>query len=564
MEINVFDNNLNKIAIVDVYTSLMWCKRYYDVGALDLQIEATTENLSLFKKDYFISRNDDDTFFQIKAIELDTASDHDNHLIIGAVDCKSILNQRLIWDFVSFSGTVENYIRKLINDNIISPTVSNRKIDNFMLKNVKGFTETIKQQSSFDNLGEKIIDVCKSYYFGCKVTFENGIFYFDLFKGVDRSQNQTENNPIVFSPEYDNLASSKYNFDSTKYKNVALIGGEGEGKDRKTTYVGNSSGLNRYEIFVDCSSDSTNTEETITDEEYFTQLKSKGTNELAKQATTTSFEGQIITDSYKYKVDYDLGDIVTLKNEYGISVNARIVEIVETWDSDGYTLEPKFEYMEVQTSGDGEIVTENSMLLMTESRMALVNENSISTSDSVKISELPEATEIKEGCCLPIVQDSETKRLYFSTMQNTMIDTMLDKIYPVGSIYMSSTNVSPETLFGGQWEQLKDRFLVGAGNSYSNGSTGGNKTHTHKYRVGVNGYYGVPIGTDTALIRTYNYESNSWVDATRYSSFNTTKNASISKVTNNADAGRFASEGKTSVENNLPPYLAVYIWKRIG
>ena len=57
-------------------------------------------------------------------------------------------------------------------------------------------------------------------------------------------------------------------------------------------------------------------------------------------------------------------------------------------------------------------------------------------------------------------------------------ENIINLVYPVGSIYMSVNNVSPATFIGGTWEQLKDRFLLGAGSSYSAGSTGGAATHT--------------------------------------------------------------------------------------
>ena len=56
-------------------------------------------------------------------------------------------------------------------------------------------------------------------------------------------------------------------------------------------------------------------------------------------------------------------------------------------------------------------------------------------------------------------------------------DDLLDTIYPVGSIYMSVNNTSPASFLGGTWEQIKDRFLLGAG-SKSAGATGGEENHT--------------------------------------------------------------------------------------
>lgn len=348
MNISVLEKDFTKLAIIDTYTSLMWCKRYNDIGALDLQIEATDKNLELFTEGRYITRDDDDTVYVIRSIEVDTQANHDNHLIVGGIDIKSILSQRVIWETISFNGNVEDYIRKLVTDNIISPTITDRKIDNFILAEPIGITNRIKQQVSYELLHEKIISLCKTYELGWKVTLDDSNnFVFSLTQGVDRSMGQDVERPIIFSPTFDNLSSSKYTSDSTEYKNVALIGGEGEGTERKLASVGNATGIDRFEMFVDDSGASSTVDSTLTEEDYIEQLQSKGRDELSNYIAITSFEGEVVADFYKYKTDYDLGDIVTVTNEFGITADARIVEIVETWDSEGYTLEPVFENVEL-------------------------------------------------------------------------------------------------------------------------------------------------------------------------------------------------------------------------
>lgn len=424
MEINVLNNNLQKIAVVDNYTSLIWCKRYFDIGALDLEIEATTETLAIFKKGYFITRNDDDAIYRIEALELDTTENRNNSLIVGAFDCKKLLSQRIVWDQVNFSGTVENYIRRLITQNVVSPSIGARRITNFFMKNVKGYTETINEQVSYDVVGDKIIELCTNYKYGWKVTFESGNFLFDLYKGVDRSINQTTNPHVVFSPDNENLISSKYNTNLSDFKNAALVGGEGEGVERKKRTIGSAAGLDRYEMFIDASSVSTNDGE-IDLPTYYELLIAEGKDKLAEHKVTTSFEGEVDVNSYKYKTDYDLGDIVTIKNEYGISVDARIVEIIETWDDEGYTIEPKFEYMEVEEEPEiqGALLTENSVMMLSEAQTPLLAENAPASGSGVKISELPTATELYDGCCFPIVQNGETKRVTKSKLQEEILPT---------------------------------------------------------------------------------------------------------------------------------------------
>lgn len=375
MQINILNNNLDKVAVVDNFTSLMWCKRYNDIGAVDIQIEATEETMSIFKQHYFITRDDDDAIYRIEARELDTDENGNDILIVGAVDCKEILNQRIVWDQVNWgAGTVEDFIRYLVLNNVINVPFA-RKIINFEMQPKKDFTETIDQQVTYDYVGDKIIEICKAYGYGWKILFFNKAFHFDLYKGVDHSIKQNENIRLIFSHEYENLFSSKYTEDMTNFKNVALVAGEGEGVERKKRTVGTATGLNRYEMYVDASGISRNegTEEEIDLPEYYEKLITEGKEKLAEQAVTKTFEGEVDPNAYKYKTDYDLGDIVTVKNKYGISANARITEVIETWDNTGYTIEPVFEYMETNDITNG-ILTEDGVVLTTENGIPLILE----------------------------------------------------------------------------------------------------------------------------------------------------------------------------------------------
>lgn len=111
--------------------------------------------------------------------------------------------------------------------------------------------------------------------------------------------------------------------------------------------------------------------------------------------------------------------------------------------------------------------------------------------------------------------------------------------YPVGSIYMSTSSTSPASLFGGSWTQLKDRFLIGAGGSYSINSTGGETTH----KLTVNE---MPSHTHVLNI--------GWGDGETDSGAGKTKggNSPYSRWTANYTGG-------SAAHNNMPPYLAVYM-----
>ena len=85
---------------------------------------------------------------------------------------------------------------------------------------------------------------------------------------------------------------------------------------------------------------------TLRDVIYSVYLINRGYEKLAEHGETITFAGTVEPDvTFEYKKDYFLGDIVTVQNSYGITVPVRIVEIIEVDDDNGYSLQPKFEYM---------------------------------------------------------------------------------------------------------------------------------------------------------------------------------------------------------------------------
>lgn len=129
----------------------------------------------------------------------------------------------------------------------------------------------------------------------------------------------------------------------------------------------------------------------------------------------------------------------------------------------------------------------------------------------------------------------------------------LNTVYPVGSIYMSVSATSPAMLFGGKWEQLKDRFLLSAGDTYVAGSTGGEAQHT--------------LTVDEMPSHSHNFDN--YIDG--YTNVNSRAGIGnfITPIINLLDpndtigAGQYTNAaGNSKPHNNMPPYLVVYMWKR--
>lgn len=351
MELYILNDDFEIIKYLNDYISLEWVRRYFDVGDFVLSTIAKMENMSALLHGSYVAREDCDCIMVIETIPaLKTSAAESNTITVSGRSIESILDRRIIWKQTTSkaSETAEAFIRRLITENCINPTDTKRKIPRLKLGALKGYTETIDKQVTGDNLLTVIKEICVSYGYGFKIRIdEEGNLVFDLYKGIDRSYNQTENPYVTFSNNFDNLANTEYSYDKSNYKNVALIGGEGEGTERKYRTVGDAQGLNRYELFVDAKDISSNNGE-IKLAEYNKLLDERGYEKLEEQQITEEFTGEVeATRMYRYKEHYDLGDIVQVENEYEISASPRILEVIESQNENGYRVVPTFGAWEV-------------------------------------------------------------------------------------------------------------------------------------------------------------------------------------------------------------------------
>lgn len=344
MDLFVYDKSISLVAVVDDAESVIWTNRYNTAGDFEIYIRARTDLISTFAIGNYVLRRDDEMCGIVEKIQLTTDVENGDYFTITGRDAKSILARRVIWKQTILNGTVEDGIRQLITENVISPTKQTRQISNFVLGDKLNITTTISQQFTGDNLLDAVSSICESFGLGFKVVLDVDTkrFVFSLYNGVNRGDNQNSVPRVIFSTDFENIASTTYSYNDQTYKNVALVAGEGEGSARKMQAVGDSSGLERYELFVDARDLSTNDGE-VSSADYTNQLIQRGKEKLAENNVTETFEGELITNlQYVYKTDYFLGDIVTIRNEYNITGDARIVEIIESFGVDGYKIVPTF------------------------------------------------------------------------------------------------------------------------------------------------------------------------------------------------------------------------------
>ena len=370
------------IGIVDTAKSIIWKSIYYGVGEFEIYAMANAANVEMLAEDNYVTRPDNYECGIIEHVEITDNSTDGKMIVASGRFIKSILDRRVIyyatlvppnsgtkyyWSCKAsvLKGTVETAVRKIIYDNainayttkqdsagqplVVADTARNIPEIYWTDDDVSGITDTIvteddngaeidaDKQVTFKNLLDYTDGVLQEYSCGARMWLDLDLlkFRYKAYKGVDRSRDNTDNNqPIVFSKEFDNLVSSNYTTDNSASKTTALIGGEGEGEERKCAFsYAWIAGLERRETFVDASSISS------------TYLETQGRQTIAGMQRIETFDGEIdLTNSNLiYGEDYSLGDMITVEDkEINKYINARILTVTEVQDDDGYKIDIEY------------------------------------------------------------------------------------------------------------------------------------------------------------------------------------------------------------------------------
>ena len=342
---SVFNKNFERIAELDNFRSFIWTSRYYTPGDFEVTVDASV--LSYIEIGYYIARRYDYSKFGIiESIKVESTEERDEIVILSGRLLPSILGRRIISSQTVLNDTISNVIETLLNQNLIDPEDESRKIENVeFISNIIN-NPTIEVQYTGENLLDTISTICETYGIGIDMYYDNGDLKILLFKGADRSYDQSTNPYIVFSDSNDNLLTSDFKKDCSDYATDVLVGGEGEGTSQTMVWSAEESknGLDRYEIYLDASSAVTN-DHIITQETYENQLFELGVQEISNHKTKTeAFSGTVDFTGVEFERDVFIGDIVTIKNDkWGLSMNSRLVEVIESIGEDGtYTAVPTF------------------------------------------------------------------------------------------------------------------------------------------------------------------------------------------------------------------------------
>lgn len=383
MEFMVLDKNYDGITMIDTFTSAIWTVRYDEAGDFEIYTPVRLDYIQAMQIGNYLWNRDSDRLMVIETVEIETDAEEGPQLIVTGRSLESILDRRIVTSSQNFSGNLQSVLFAIIQNEVIS-SGGTRRIPGFSLKTSSDSRITSISISELSIRGENVYDVvcslCQANKVGWRILPKGaGGFEFELYVGVDRSYAQSVNPYVTFSPSFENLLNSNYIKSFKSYKNSIYAVGtyqkevilQNKYKDdngewvveEQTTYeeaevvtwqyseTATPNGLARREMFIDNGgvNDGEQGGEYAT---WNAVNKEKAIAELGEHQTTTAFEGELeATRQYIYREDFNIGDIVQVENEFGITGTVYISEIVFSQDANGITITPTFTSTEDETIG---------------------------------------------------------------------------------------------------------------------------------------------------------------------------------------------------------------------
>lgn len=632
MQIHVFNPSIQLLGIIDSFQSCIWHRCFTQSGDFEIIVPMSDRHQQLCQVQHWITKDDSGEFGIIECIEFQPSEDGSWIKCTGRLG-SSLLSSRIIFERLTVSNTVENVMRTLVDACCLQPQDSKRIIPHLQLGPLLGLTPSVTMQVTYRNLNQTLYQLTMTHQIGWDITLDPQAkkLNFICFQPVDRSSIQSNHPKVVFSENYENLRRSRYQRNQRFTSNLALVGGQGEGDERILVQVGDEEGLARKEVFINAKDQ--RWEDELSEQDYIQVLTQKGWQAL--QPEVEFFESEVdLLGSMQVRRDFDLGDIVSIEMpQWNKQLHVQVSEISEVVDSMGFRVIPVFgqslggiqNTTDSDTSGSGSsttislpvhktVITDANGQLSTSvvtsqelgwlsgvtsslhSQLSSKQATITGAASSVTSNNLTASRSLISDASGKIASSSvtSTEHAYLSgvtsaiqtqlngkaasshTHTASQITDFLNKVYPVGAIYLSTVSTSPATLFGGTWSQIQNRFLVASGSSYGAGTTGGSDAHTHTSAPHKHGA-GFESGGDGDLWATVTgasgyvyfredgtvpYSQATWNSSHRVSGTYGSTSATVGGGADVRGSTSTTTPPATGSSNHLPPYFAVYMWQR--
>ncbi|MGI6151235.1 MAG: siphovirus ReqiPepy6 Gp37-like family protein [Christensenellales bacterium] len=328
--------------MIEAYDSLQWLRRWHEPGEFELHVPYTEEAARLLKRESILVKGTEAGVIEAVYYSGDKADE---------IECRGYslagyAKRRIILDKLTITGTPEEIMLQLAERNIGPSAGPERSIPGLTVDSASGFSgEEMAYQSERGNLCDELRMLSEQSGLGWDIQWNgDGTMTFKVLKGLDRTQEQEKNSWAIFSRGYENISRPQYEEDARTMKNVALVTAQVNNNELAVT-VGDAAGYIRREMAVNASGvDKDENGNALTKQQSEALMRSRGETDLADNALARSFSGDVSpVGNLIYRQDYDLGDVATCLDErWGLAVSARITEVKEIYEKNGFTLSLTF------------------------------------------------------------------------------------------------------------------------------------------------------------------------------------------------------------------------------
>lgn len=341
--IRVLSSSLALVAEVDDYEQAYITRSLTGYGQFEIVLNYNSPYASVFKKNYFVVFGTN--VKRVGLIEdvtraVGAGGKGSQKVTIVGKQCKNLLNHRITLpatgaNYYVQSDVQESAIKSAVYDHLGAGASVKRRLPSLSIVTDQSRGTAVSVQVFNELLGDVITQIGEaSYpYIGTDLYLnaDASALVFDVIVGKDRTSAQSVNRRICFSSGYDTIKEGALSEKTADYRNIIYVGGQGDGANKTIVTVADSveaEGVVRKEEYYDASTLQSST-----------QLTSAGTARLnaLKQAIFSVDAQVLIRSQYVYGVDYDLGDLVEIK-EYDTLFTAQITEITESWGHADYSI----------------------------------------------------------------------------------------------------------------------------------------------------------------------------------------------------------------------------------
>ena len=389
MEIFILDALLRPIDVLDEYISFIWTERYAEMGDFELITLSTPANRRRFVADVMISIPDSKRIMRVNKIEEKDDEENGITLTVKGFDLSFMLQQRVIatkhsGELVAttyFAGWTPRQLMDLMvrlicvpaSGQQISPGDTIPFLNDYVttpgsLYPTSNITEPAPEgivwKQKIASLHSAITDLCKAYDLGYRLYKDPGSskLYFEGYNGVDRTSEQTEFPPVIFSSDMNNLQSTTEYSNNEGHYNVVVAIYEYPNPDEEALYktltiheivsdpqlAFSSGGFDQKTKFISI----TQLPNGMTIEDAPKYLIQLATEELTRTKPSYLYDGEIDQNSdFVYERDYFLGDIVEVRGNNGGAAFMRVVEQIIKYDANGKSSYPSLLTKESITPG---------------------------------------------------------------------------------------------------------------------------------------------------------------------------------------------------------------------